>query len=364
MTAYTTEKTGSISIENGSTALTGDSTLFSVRACAGGLLLVGGGIGVIATVESDTAATLEQAWPGSTASDVPYIIVRSTASAARLVNAQDKIADLVDKLDGQFFFNYDAFGTALSDRDAFDDEAAGFRFALLSGGAPVLYVRTTAVAGTWTDGVTLKGEQGEQGPQGESGVAFDFSGSGAPSSGLGVNGQTYLDVDNGDTYVKASGTWGTPTGSLKGDTGNKGWSAEPSLVTDGNRTVIRIADYIGGEGTKPSGAGLYIGVGGLVANINDAIDVRGSTGAQGPRGVQFEGAWNSATVYQPGDIVIDDDGASNPATWIAVAANTNSKPRDNPSDWAYFPGSFPETVNDGLWSDTITQSTNDGVWGV
>ena len=90
----------------------------------------------------------------------------------------------------------------------------------------------------------------------------------------------------------------------------------------------------------------------------------GATGALGPRGVQFEGAWNSATVYQLADIVIDDDGADNPATWIALAANTNKKPRDNPSDWAYFPGSFPETVNDGLWSDTIIQSTNDGVWGV
>lgn len=363
MTAYTTEKTGSISIENGSTALTGDLTLFSVRACAGGLLIVGGVIGVIASVESDTAATMEQAWAGATAADATYIIVRSTASAARLVNAQDKLADLVDKLDGQFYFDYDAFGTALADRDAFDNEAEGFKFALLSGGAPVLYVRDTAVAGTWTDGITVKGETGLQGNPGENGAATDFSGSGVPSDGLGVDGQTYIDIDNGDTYLKAAGTWGSPTGSIKGDTGGKGWTVEPGLVSDGSRTVIRVSDFIGGEGAKPTGTGLYIGIGGLVVDIEDAIDVRGSTGSQGPRGVQFKGAWDAGTPYVVNDIVVDDDAGDDPAAWIATEPSTNSKPRDNPTDWSFFPGSFPGTVNDGLWSDTITETINDGVWG-
>jgi len=174
MTAYTTEKTGTISIENGSAALTGDTTLFSVRACAGGLLIVDGVVGVIASVESDTAATMEEAWPGTTTSDATYIIVRSTASAARLVNAQDKLADLVDKLDGQFYFDYDAFGTVLADRDAFDGEAEGFKFALLSGGAPVLYVRDTAVAGVWTDAITIKGETGDTGPSGADGLGDSY----------------------------------------------------------------------------------------------------------------------------------------------------------------------------------------------
>lgn len=364
MTAFTTEKTGTISIANGGTALTGTSTLFSVRACAGGLLILGGDVGVIASVESDTAATMEQAWGGATAEDATYIIVRATASAARLVNAQDKLADLVNKLDGQFFFDYDAFGTTLADREAFDDEAEGFKFALLSGGAPVLYVRNTAVAGTWTDAITIKGDIGPQGETGENGEAFDHKGAGAPTDGLGVNGETYLNITNGDTYLKASGTWGSPTGSIQGDTGDKGWSVEPSLVTDGERTIIQIADYIGGEGSKPSGSGLYIGADGLVADIADAIDIRGSTGAQGPRGVDFHGTWDSGTSYEAGDLVIDVDGSDDPASWIAIAASTNSKPRDNPSDWQFFPGSFPDIVNDGLWSDTITTTTNDGVWGL
>lgn len=165
MTAFTIEKTGTISVENGSTALIGDSTLLSVRACAGGLLLVGGTIGVIASVESDTGATLEQAWAGTTAEATTYVIVRATADAARLVNANDKLADLVNQLDGKFYFDYDAFGTVIGDRDAYDAETAGFRFALLSDGAPVLYVRTGA-SGTWTDGITIKGDTGPAGPAG------------------------------------------------------------------------------------------------------------------------------------------------------------------------------------------------------
>lgn len=173
MSAFTTEKTGTISISSGTVVLAGTSTLFNVRACAGGILIVGDAVGVIAGVDNDTAATLELPWAGTTVTDSDYVIVRSTASAARLVNAQDKLADLVDKLDGQFYFDYDAFGTELADRDAYDDEEEGFKFALLSGGAPILYVRSTSTPGTWTDGIEIKGEQGEPGPSGM-GDAYDI----------------------------------------------------------------------------------------------------------------------------------------------------------------------------------------------
>lgn len=235
MTAFTTEKTGTVSLTAGSAAVSGASTLFALRACAGGILIVNGVAAAIASVESDTAATLEQAWPGSTVAGSSYVIARSTASAARLVNAQDKLADLVDKLESQFFFEYDAFGTALADRDGYDGEAEGFKFALLpaagTGGA-VLYVRDTAVAGVWTGGVEIRGATGATGAAGADGQALDFRGAGVPSDALGVDGQTYLDISNGDTYLKAAGTWGAPSGSIKGDQGDQGIQGIQGLKGD------------------------------------------------------------------------------------------------------------------------------------
>lgn len=68
-------------------------------------------------------------------------------------------------------------------------------------------------------------------------------------------------------------------GLIKGD---KGWTAVTAIVSDGTRRVIRIVDWTGGEGTEPS-SGQYVGATGLVADIADAVDIRGPAGpAVGP----------------------------------------------------------------------------------
>ena len=63
-----------------------------------------------------------------------------------------------------------------------------------------------------------KGEQGDTGATGASGSPGSngtngvdgtsiYVGSGAPSAGLGGNGDQYIDSDNGDIYTKVAGTW-------------------------------------------------------------------------------------------------------------------------------------------------------------
>jgi len=47
-----------------------------------------------------------------------------------------------------------------------------------------------------------------------------YNGSGVPSSGTGINGDYYLNDDNGDIYHKVSGSWGSPTGNIEGPTGS------------------------------------------------------------------------------------------------------------------------------------------------
>ena len=66
------------------------------------------------------------------------------------------------------------------------------------------------VSGVWVDqGFSIKGPAGPTGPAGSTGTAGTsfLTGSGAPSSGSGANGDTYLDYTSGTLYHKASGTW-------------------------------------------------------------------------------------------------------------------------------------------------------------
>lgn len=137
-------------------------------------------------------------------------------------------------------------------------------------------------------------------------------GSGAPSSGTGDNGDMYLDGSSGDIYgPKASGVWPAsvytltgatgPTGDT-GDQGDKGWAPVFSIQNNGAARVLRLDDWVGGEGTKPA-TGTYVGTTGLVAAIGDAVDIRGP---QGPEGAAGAGTGDMlAATYDPGAVADD-----------------------------------------------------------
>ena len=66
----------------------------------------------------------------------------------------------------------------------------------------------------------------------------------------------------------------------QGSPGNNGWSPTWAIVSSGLRRVLRVVDWVGGQGTKPT-TGQYIGASGLVNSINSAIDIRGPQGILG-----------------------------------------------------------------------------------
>ena len=77
-----------------------------------------------------------------------------------------------------------------------------------------------------------KGDKGDTGPQGPKGDKGDtgisgkdgnslLTGDGAPSSSLGKDGDSYVDVSTWDYYTKADGKW-TKAGNFKGNKGDKG----------------------------------------------------------------------------------------------------------------------------------------------
>ena len=64
---------------------------------------------------------------------------------------------------------------------------------------------------------------------------------------------------------------------VQGSAGENAWSPELAVVNNGARRVLRIDDWFGGQGTKPT-TGQYIGANGLVTNISNGIDIRGAAG--------------------------------------------------------------------------------------
>lgn len=91
-----------------------------------------------------------------------------------------------------------------------------------------------------------------------------------------ATGFTFLATDTGDVYIKNSpltGDWGPPISFV----GDKGWSPVLNTVISGERIVLQVSDWIGGEGTKPP-AGQYISELGFTNDVSDATNIRGDRG--------------------------------------------------------------------------------------
>lgn len=157
------------------------------------------------------------------------------------------------------------------------------------------------------------GTTGAQGPQGNPGTPGEkwFTGGGVPSGTLGVNGDQYLNVANGDVYEKnSSGIW-TITGNIKGPTGATGTQGIQGIQGNqgpqGNTGATGPAGTDGTPGEKwYSGAGAPLGATGIVGDwwLNtgngdyyektgtsvwtlrgNLTGPQGATGAQGTAGV-------------------------------------------------------------------------------
>ncbi|WEX10270.1 hypothetical protein [Chelativorans sp. AA-79] len=64
-------------------------------------------------------------------------------------------------------------------------------------------------------------------------------------------------------------------------TGPRGWSPLVRSASDGDRRVVEVYDWVGGQGAKPTATG-YISPTGLTSNIASATDFRGPPGPSGP----------------------------------------------------------------------------------
>ena len=154
----------------------------------------------------------------------------------------------------------------------------------------------------------VQGEKGDTGAQGLQGVA----GANGKDGINGTNGLSAYQVAVSNGFIGTEQQWIV---SLKGATGATGASGAngwtPFIRTEVRGTdelVLRIIDWIGGSGTKPTLG--YLSSTGLVTNISNATNIRGiqglqgDTGAQGLPGVAGEDGQDAA---QATSIVIQDD---------------------------------------------------------
>jgi hypothetical protein len=137
-----------------------------------------------------------------------------------------------------------------------------------------LYVSASGLTADIAEAIDIRGAEG---PQGEP-FTIDAAGN-LSDRNLYDNentGFTFLAYDTGDVYIKNSpltGDWGPPISFV----GDKGWSPVLNTAADGERIVLQVSDWIGGEGGKPD-SGQYISPLGFTSNISDATNIRGERG--------------------------------------------------------------------------------------
>lgn len=69
---------------------------------------------------------------------------------------------------------------------------------------------------------------------------------------------------------------------IAGTDGEDGWSPTLAVVSDGERRVLQVSGWAGGEGTAPTTG--FLGDSGIVPDIADAVDIRGASGTGGGGG--------------------------------------------------------------------------------
>lgn len=159
----------------------------------------------------------------------------------------------------------------------------------------VLVDTIAGAAETDTWALSIAGEIGPQGPEGPQGPQGETGPAGA---------------DGADGATGATGPAGT-----NGTDGNDGWSPVFAVVSDGDRRVLQVSDWQGGEGTKPA-TGKYVGATGLVDLLASGVDIRGPAGTGGSGSGAKHGAIST-------DVEINDNTTLQTITGLAFAVEAN-----------------------------------------
>ncbi|WP_449395597.1 hypothetical protein [Devosia riboflavina] len=273
---------GTVSVANGGATVTGTSTFWVGKVRKNDLFTVPAQ-GLFARVTADPTENDElsiNGWPGDALVDADYEIISTYIAVDTASRTRELLLglSLIDP-------NYDVQVNTLPDRAAFDDKLG-----------PTPTARGFAV---------LVSDDGD-------GAAI------------------YSKLSN------ATADW-SERAAYSGPTGNEGWSPQLVAEADGERRVLKLAGYVGGEGIEPTdNVGEYLKADGtFTATIGDAVDIRGE-------GFVFRGGYGSGTAYAKNDVVRDAG-----SSWIALQATNGNAPPTLP------------TTSNAYW-ELLAQKGNDG----
>lgn len=214
---------------------------------------------------------------------------------------------------------------------------------------------TRDVLETWLVG-NIQGERGEQGVAGRDGVR-------------GVNGTNGTNGTNGlSAYQLAvsNGFVGTLTDwllSLKGANGaagvngGNGWSPVFQVETLSTGSYLKVIDWVGGTGVKPTTVG-YLGSTGIVTEVTYASNIKGSVGDRGVQGaIGIQGVkgdkgdtGNQGDMgYSPYDLAVDSGFIGTKDEWLLSlnASTISSEPNNTITkkiDGLYVPAPDTQTL--------------------
>ena len=201
MASPTFYDTGTVTVANGGTTVTGVGTGWAGKIYAGDLCTdpaQGLVARVTADATSDTALSINP-WPGTALAADPYEVL-ITPDTTRVQERTRQVLEALQKVT-HTGIGIDAFGT-FAERDAHDDEVANFAYLSVDGDGglvtdPVVFIKATAASADWSDPVEVSGPAGPTGPTGPAGA----DGEDGPAVGVVIEQSDYdaLDPPDPDT---------------------------------------------------------------------------------------------------------------------------------------------------------------------
>lgn len=140
-------RVGTLSVANGSTSVTGTTTLWLANVLAGDLIIVGSTLAEVASVESNTALTLVSGWTGTTVIGSAYVIHRWSRGWLQAGTTALLLADYVSRIP-----------TFIPTTGAPSDAVGSPGNIAVDTSANVFYVKG---ATTWGSAVSMVGTPGE-----------------------------------------------------------------------------------------------------------------------------------------------------------------------------------------------------------
>jgi hypothetical protein len=176
-----------------------------------------------------------------------------------------------------------------------------------------------------------------------------LNGTGAPSGGIGVNGDYYLRTSNDDVYFKNAGAWSV-VGNIRGAAGTPG--IDGSVLRNGSGVPSNGTGVDGDYYLRTSNNDLYQRQAGSYVVVGN---LQGAPGAAG-QGFTFRNAWASGTAYVAYDVV-----TYNGSTYLAIASSTNVLPSSDVTKWAVMASSANLLAGeqDVAWSNLSSSVTVD-----